>query len=653
MAKIRGFFLMDISYESSKTLNRLLQTTDLTHMSKTDYATFTERLGNNFPDLFELLHAVYGTQYDFHFHLQQLIIILSKGLSDRKAALKKKDKQRLKNPRWYSDENMLGMACYVDLFAGDLQALQEKIPYLESLGVTYIHLMPLYKSPEGDSDGGYAVSDYRAVNPKLGNMKDLRALASALSAKGINLVLDFVFNHTSDEHQWAEYAKSGDKEFQNYYWMFDNKDIPNQYEQNLREIFPQVRRGNFTFNNDAQKWVWTTFNSFQWDLNYSNPAVFNAITDEMLFLANVGCDALRLDALAFIWKEMGTNCENQPKAHALIQAFNRCLKIVSPSVVFKSEAIVHPDEVLKYIDKDECELSYNPLLMALIWNSLATRKTKLLTRSMQKSFSIPSECEWVNYARCHDDIGWTFDDDVASSLGINSHDHRHFLNQFYTGRFEGSFAKGVAFAENPVTGDCRVCGSLASLAGLEKALEENDHQLIDNAIKRILLIHSIILSIGGVPLLYSGDELGLLNDYSYESVKSQAHDGRWVHRIGIDDKDIILSEDPSSHFYKISSGLAHMINLRKQYPVFGEALTEIIELGNEHVFAYKRILAGHANKPDSRLFVVCNFSEEKQSIDTSRFFHTTCTDLISNETIQSGTKQMLLKPYQVLWLLRN
>merc|ERR1712000_706948 len=239
----------------------------------------------------------------------------------------------------------------------------------------------------------------RKVNPVLGNMKELEALSKALREAGINLVLDFVFNHTSDEHRWAKAALAGDENFQNYYYLFDDRTIPDQYEQSLREIFPQVRRGSFTWNETMQKWVWTTFNSFQWDLNYSNPAVFNAITEEMLFLANIGCAALRLDALAFIWKQMGTNCENQPNAHKLIQAFNCCLQITAPAVVFKSEAIVHPDEVLKYIRQDECQLSYNPLLMALIWNSLATRKTRLLTSSMQKSFAIEQDCSWVNYVR--------------------------------------------------------------------------------------------------------------------------------------------------------------------------------------------------------------------------------------------------------------
>ena len=645
--------LVDCKIESKKVLTRLLSEIDLSDLPKAEQKPFAQRLTTHFPALFELMIEVYGERYDFYFYLQQLVLVLKDSFSRRTPFLKKKDQQRAKGPNWYVDQNMMGMACYVDLFAGDIKKLQAKIPYLLSIGVTYLHLMPLYKSPENNSDGGYAVSDYRNVDTNLGNMKDLEALAKALSKAGINLVLDFVFNHTSNEHEWAERAKEGAQEYQDYYWMFDNKEIPNQYEQNLREIFPQVRRGNFTHSVEANKWVWTTFNSFQWDLNYANPAVFNAMAAEMLFLANIGCDALRLDALAFVWKEMGTSCENQPKAHALIQAFNRCLKIVAPSVVFKSEAIVHPDEVLKYIDKDECELSYNPLLMALLWNSLATRKTNLLTASMQKSFAISQDCVWVNYARCHDDIGWTFDDEVANNLGINSHDHRRFLNQFYTGRFEGSFAKGVAFAENPADGDCRVCGSLASLAGLEQGLEKNDDGLIENAVKRILLIHSVILSIGGIPLLYSGDEVGLLNDYEYQNDPSKLYDDRWVHRIALNEELVKRSESKGSPFFDIAQGLKKMIQLRKSNEIFGSAITHILQTENSHIFAFKRILQDL--KSNTKIFTaIFNFSESEQVIETCHLAlpdTSNAVDIISKTAYQHLPRNLQLLPYQVMWLM--
>jgi amylosucrase len=364
----------------------------------------------------------------------------------------------------------------------------------------------------------------------------------------------------------------------------------------------------------------------------------------MLFLANIGCDALRLDALAFIWKEMGTNCENQEKAHTLIKAFNSCLQISAPAVVFKSEAIVHPDEVIKYIDPQECQLSYNPLLMALIWNSLATRKTRLLTASMQKTGNINTQCTWVNYVRCRDDIGWTFDDDVAANLGINGNDHRYFLNQFYTGRFEGSFASGVAFGENPSTGDCRVCGSLASLCGLEKAIESDDENAISLATRRIMLVHSVILSIGGIPLIYAGDELGLTNDYSYENEKSKKADQRWVHRIEVSDEDIKKSPNE-----EISTALSELFEIRTQNPIFGQSQTHYLDAPNHHCFAYLRVAEGN------RCLCLSNFSEHTLDIEPHHMGvigSSLALDLVTNDTVDCRN-MLTLAPYQFVWLFAS
>jgi len=644
---------MNYAANSSACLERILKDLDMEGLTKKDATIFTRRLRIHFSALFEKYTHVYGHQYDCYFHLQKLVEILRDGVQKRKPALKRIDVERTKDPLWYRDESQVGMACYVDLMGPTLKDLHDKIPYYQALGVTYLHLMPLYDAPKGDSDGGYAVSDYRKVNPSLGTIKDLESLATALQKAGIDLVLDFVFNHTSDEHAWAKAALAGDEQYQNYYYLFDDRSIPDQYEHTLREIFPQVRRGSFTFNEHMDKWVWTTFNSFQWDLNYSNPEVFNAITSEMLFLANIGCAGLRLDALAFIWKAMGTNCENQDNAHVLIQAFNACLQIAAPSVVFKSEAIVHPDEVVKYIGKDECQLSYNPLLMALLWNSLATRKTRLLTRSMQKSFSISSDCAWVNYVRCHDDIGWTFDDAVAQELGINGHDHRFFLNQFYTGRFDGSFASGVPFAENPENGDCRVCGSLASLCGLEGALNANDEKGIDDAIQRMLLLYGITFSIGGIPLLYSSDELAKLNDYDYLNDPIKLHDARWVNRIAVTNSDtefalsaersaLTLQEDASLRVFR---GLQHMIDIRKTHGVFGNAQTHIEESGNDHCFAYSR-----KNSDGETMLVVCNFSEHAQVVDRGLLSDSNWHDLLTDASPSISDHGLLLQPFQQLWL---
>lgn len=644
---------MNTTAESRRCLQRIEKNLDIEGLLKDRSVSFLLRLGQHFPRLYDLLRNVYQDRDDFDAVMEKLVKTLVDSYTERPERLKQKDSERLEDPQWYQSENMVGMACYVDLFADDLKSLKERIPYLSELGISYLHLMPLYKSPAGDSDGGYAVSDYRTVNPTLGTMSDLRDLGEALSEAGISLVLDFVFNHTSDEHDWARAAREGNPEYRDYYYLFDDRGMPDAYERTLREIFPQVRRGSFTYLEDIDKWVWTTFNSFQWDLNYSNPSVFCAIASEMLYLANAGAEVLRLDALAFIWKEMGTSCENRPNAHKLIQAFNSCLQIAAPAVVFKSEAIVHPDDVAKYIEPDECQLSYNPLLMALIWNSLATRKTRLLNQSLSHRFAIHPDCAWVNYARCHDDIGWTFDDGDAAAMGLNGYDHRLFLNRYYTGQFEGSFATGLGFQFNPENGDCRVCGSLASLAGLEQALNAGDEHLIDMSVARILLIHSIILSIGGIPLLYAGDELAVLNDYSFQDDDTRKHDERWVNRPRITDEALAEAARPGTHQNRINLALRRMISLRKEHPVFGTARTRIIPTDNDHLFVFQRI-----NPASERLTVVSNFSDQPQVLDRglleSLGLAGKVSELVSGEAVDwRAPGQLTVEPCQFMWLLAD
>ncbi len=416
---------------------------------------FKNRLHREWERLFIYLHELYGWQYDFFYTLERVLDMLIRFWLDRPETMHRLDEQREADPLWFLSEDVVGIVLYVDLFSDNLAGLRNHVPYFEKLGVTYLHLMPLFSVPRGENDGGYAVSDYRAVNPDLGTMEDLSQLASELRGRGISLVLDFVFNHTSDEHAWAQKAKAGDPEFLNYYFTFPDRTLVDRFQEQLRDIFPTVRKGSFTWNDELQRWVWTTFNSYQWDLNYGNPAVFQAIAEEMLFLANQGVEVLRLDAVAFIWKRLGTNCENQPEAHAIIRAFNAMARIVAPSLLFKSEAIVHPDDVISYVHPQECQLSYNPLLMALLWEALATREVRLLEHAMRHRERLPFGCAWVNYLRCHDDIGWTFDDKDAWHLGINPQGHRKFLNDFYTGKHPGSFSRGVPFQFNPDNGDPR------------------------------------------------------------------------------------------------------------------------------------------------------------------------------------------------------
>jgi amylosucrase len=574
-----------------------------------DWHRFKNRLHREWERLFSYLHDLYGWQYDFHYTLERILRSLISSWLARPLELRRLDERREANPEWFQSQEMVGIVLYVDLFSDHIAKLKDHIPYFKKLGLTYLHLMPLFASPHGENDGGYAVSDYRSINADIGTMEELEEVSSVLREQGITLVLDLVFNHTSDEHEWALRAKSGDPDFMAYYYTFPDRELPDQFQRYLRNIFPEVRSGSFTWCDELERWVWTTFNSYQWDLNYANAEVFRAMAEEMLFLANRGVEVLRLDAVAFLWKRLGTNCENQPEAHTIIRAFNAMARIAAPALLFKSEAIVHPNEVIRYIHPDECQLSYNPLLMALLWEALATQHTQLLHHSMRTRYRLPAGCSWVNYLRCHDDIGWTFDDDDARSVGIDPAAHRRFLNQFYTGEFPGSYARGKRFQEDLATGDTRITGTLSSLAGLEDALERDDAELIERAVRRITLLMGIQVSIGGLPLLYAGDEYGMINDYTYLSDPRKVNDSRWVHRCRKrwDAQEDLADLDTIE--WRFFRETAKLFNLRKQLPALYDGGMEVVDTGNPHLFAYLR---AHA---DQRLLIVTNFAETSQRME--------------------------------------
>lgn len=605
--------MIDLPRESSRVLARLLPglKQDLGVSIKEDpqaWQAFKQRLESNFEQLFRLYHILYGKRYDMLYHLENLLTSMAQAAFQRPADLRQLDRQREQNPLWFQSNQVLGGVCYVDLFAGDLAGIRAKIPYFKELGLTYLHLMPLFKMPEKENDGGYAVSSFREVHPPLGTMAELAQLSRELRAENISLVLDLVINHTSNEHEWALKAKAGDPDYRDMYGIFPDRIVPDLYEKNLREIFPDEHPGAFTWFEDIKSWVWTTFHSYQWDLDYSNPVVFNRMSEEMLFLANQGIEIFRLDAVAFIWKELGTSCENLPEAHTILQGFNAITRVVAPSILFKSEAIVHPDEVVKYISPLECQLSYNPLLMALLWNSLATREVNLLAQALEERFILPQGTAWVNYVRCHDDIGWTFSDEDAARLGINGYDHRRFLNEFYRGRFTGSFARGLPFQENPKTGDCRISGTCASLAGLEKALTEEGPEEVDLAIKRILLLHFVVMTAGGVPLIYLGDEIATLNDYSYLEDPKHKNDSRWVHRPAADPVRYQQRLDASTVPGRVYQNLRELIELRKALPGLAGGDLEVIDTRSGSVLGFARIHQG------KRLLILANFSEREHAI---------------------------------------
>lgn len=597
---------------------------------------FMARFDDQFPRLFELFATLYGDRDDCLDHLANLIALALASWRDRPAPLKALDAAREAEPDWFQSNKMLGAFCYVDRYAGDLSGMKAHVPYLNDLGVTYLHLMPLFDCPAENSDGGYAVSSYRDVRTDLGTMTDLTSLAEELRENGISLVVDFVFNHTSNEHEWAKKAASGDPVYSDYYWIFEDRRMPDAFERTVREVFPDDHAGAFIQMEDG-RWIWSTFHSFQWDLNYANPAVFCAMAGEMLSLANQGVDLIRMDAVAFIWKRLGTTCESQPEAHLLLRAFNAVCRMAAPSLLFKSEAIVHPDEVVSYIDPDECPISYNPLLMALSWEALATREVTLINQAITRRQSIDPNCAWVNYVRSHDDIGWTFADEDAAEFDILGFDHRRFLNTFYTNQFDGSFARGVPFQFNPKTGDCRVCGTTAALTGVEAGDA--------GGVARILLLYGIAFSAGGIPLLSLGDEVGQLNDTSYLNDPATAKDSRWVGRPYRPDTLYAQRNDPATTAGQIYAGMKRLIAARQEAVGLSGNAIEGFVTANSHVLGYQRQAGGQT------IYVLANFADTPQEVAAAQFIGTPprMTDLITGVSfhVRAG---LTLDAHQIVWL---
>ncbi len=597
---------------------------------------FLERFDAQFPRLHALFTRLYGDRADGQTQLAEVVGAASASWNSRPLDLKVRDRQRSADPDWFQSERMLGGVCYVDRFGGNLAGIRDQIPYFRELGLTYLHLMPLFDSPDGENDGGYAVSSYRRVNPSLGTMAQLADLAAELRLAGISLVLDFIFNHTSNQHEWAQKAIAGDPAFEDFYLIFPDREMPDAYEETTREIFPDDHPGSFVQLEDG-RWIWATFYRYQWDLNYANPAVFRAMAGEMLFLANQGVEVLRMDAVAFIWKQLGTTCESLPEAHMLLQAFNAVLAMAAPGMVFKSEAIVHPDEVVTYISPEECRLSYNPLQMALTWEALATRDARLLQQALERRHALPAGTAWVNYVRSHDDIGWTFADEDAAELGIDAFGHRQFLNRFYTGRHEGTFSRGVPFQENPATGDARVTGTTASLAGIEAGDAGGED--------RVVLAHAIALSTGGVPLLYLGDEVAQLNDYSYADDPDRRGDSRWVHRGNRPRDQYARRGDAGTPAGRVFRRLTKLISVRQATPEFAGNALETFRTPHRGVLGYQR--AGE----HAVVLVLANVSDDEVLIDalTLSGYERSARDLVRDADVDLDDG-IVLRPHGFTWL---
>jgi amylosucrase len=537
--------------------------------------------------------------------------MLYEAYAARPESLKLMDRAREAHPDWYKGHDLVGMLMYVNAFAGTLQGVREKLGYIEDCGVNYLHLMPLLESPKGRSDGGYAVSDFRKVQPELGTMEDLAALAEDCHKRGIAVCLDFVMNHTSEDHEWARRARAGEKEYQDRYFFYTGWDIPNAYEQTVPQVFPTTAPGNFTWCEEAKKVVMTTFYPYQWDLNYANPAVFQDMTDNMLNLCNHGVDVIRLDAVPYIWKALGTNCRNLPQVHLLVRMMRMVCEIVCPGTLLLGEVVMEPSKVVPYfgtVDRPECHMLYNVTTMATLWHTVATGDVRLLRHQMGQVFSLPREYTFLNYLRCHDDIGWGLDYGFLRQFGQEEVPHKRFLNEYLTGFFSGSTARGELYNDDPRLMDARLCGTTASLCGIEAARQSGNEEALEKAVRLDEMLHAFMFTLSGVPVLYSGDEVGRENDYGYHRDPLKREDSRYLHRGDMDWSLAAQRTDKTTVPGKLFPAIQRMEVLRAKHGAFDDgADTWLLDTGNDAVLGIGRYYRGQ------KLLCVFNFSREKQT----------------------------------------
>ncbi|MEO6221240.1 MAG: alpha-amylase family glycosyl hydrolase, partial [Ginsengibacter sp.] len=572
--------------------------------------SFYTRLNANVYFIHSLYNELYGRHTNANELFEEIIETIIAAYNQRSSGLHQKDIDKLEQGNWFLSNQLAGMSLYVDRFCGNIANLENKLDYFKELGINVLHLMPLFESPEDESDGGYAVSDFRKVDKRFGTLRDLQHLQQKMLRENFYLMIDIVLNHTSHQHEWALKAKAGDKKYQDFFYMYDDRMLPDQFERTMKEIFPAAAPGNFTWVEECNKWVMTVFHNYQWDLNYHNPKVFIAMLDTIFFYANTGVDILRIDAPAFIWKQLGTSGTNLPQAHKLLQLIKLCVEVATPGMALLGEAIQRPRQIMEYFGSGnfiarECDFLYKAPQMALQWDALATGDTRVMLAAQPVLLQKPFGTSWITYTRCHDDIGLGYDDEMIEQAGYNAYEHRQFIKNYYSGNFYASPSRGALFSFNPKTGDARISGTLASLCGLEKAIGENNLYQVNLSIRKILLMQAFSFFIGGLPVLFYGDEVGYTNDKAYLSDPGKSYDNRWMHRPIINWGKNNLKDEKGTIENQIFTATQKLLAIRKKLPAIEDRsnLTWIMP-HNIHVALFIRYIE------KQQIFCLFNFSNE-------------------------------------------
>ena len=569
---------------------------------------FAARLARHHDELKSLFTMLYGDSPEF----KQFEGAMAAAYAARPADLKELDARREADLDWYKRGNMFGMTMYTDLFAGDLRKLAGKIDYFKEQKLTYLHLMPLLTMPHPDNDGGYAVEDFDKVDPMFGTNQDLAGLTAKLREAGISPCLDSVMNHTASSHRWARAAQAGDPVYQDYYFCYDDRTVPDQYDAIVPQVFPNTAPGNFSWNEQMGKWVMTQFYPFQWDLNYRNPKVFVAMMTSVMNLANLGVEVLRLDAVPYIWKRLGTNCRNLPQVHTIVRMMRMMLEVVCPAVVLKGEVVMAPKELAAYFgtpEHPECHMLYNVSIMVNLWSALASGDVRLLKDQLDKLNALPENCWFVNYIRCHDDIGWGLDEDQEVRLAINPLKHKEFLYHFYEGAVPGSWAMGELYNYDEASKDARSCGTAASLCGVERAIITHDKPALETAVERDLLMHRAMSFLRGFPMLNCGDEIGQLNGWDYKEDPDRREDSRNLHRSRFDWDKAAERATPGTLQNQLWEGMESLRDMRDDTCFAPGAWVTTWDTANDAVLAIVR-------KAGTRTILgLFNFSGEAQSAE--------------------------------------
>jgi amylosucrase len=595
------------------------------------------RLASREPVLRRLLAGLYGEQPHFDAWLGDLMASLGELYAARPPALRALDEQRAAQPEWFLSQRMLGYCAYVQNFGGDLNGVAERIPYLQEMGVSYLHLLPFLRARQGENDGGFAVSNFDEVEPALGTNADLVALTTQLRAAGISLCSDFILNHVADDHAWAVAAKAGDQQARAMFLAYPDREMPDRYERTLGQVFPQVAPGNFVQVEEMGGWVWSTFYPYQWDLNYANPAVFAAMAATLLRLANRGIEVFRLDSTAFLWKREGTNSMNQPEAHQILQALRAIVDIVAPGVLLKAEAIVPTRELPAYLgsaDARECHIAYHSSLMAAGWLALSEQGTGVLREVIRNTPALPPAATWLSYVRCHDDIGWNVLRAEAAADGQQPDARLARAARFFAGA-DGSYAAGAAFQSTDPNAAHGSNGMAASLVGLQTAVSDEAREL---AMRRLQLLHGLALSFGALPVLYMGDELAMENDYSYLHRPQHAMDSRWLQRPQFDRARWKGRDYSGASAGQMYQSLIRLVRVRRRHDeLAASAPRTLLDDAPDRMLALAR---------GAGFLTLMNFSSQPQTYALPGRW----TDCLDGSILEGA---LTLAPYAMHWLERG